>query len=238
MKNLTLTFSDPAHNLACDEAILRLCEEGAADEILRIWEAQTYFVVVGYSNRVETEVNVGVCEESGIPILRRFTGGGAVVQGPGCLNYTVVLRKESAANLDVRESYERVLSVHQKVFQTSTAAPVERQGISDITVAGRKFSGNAQHRSTDCVLVHGSFLISFDIALIEKLLRMPSRQPEYRQARSHISFLTNFAISARLLRESLIKAWGAEAPFEGAAGAKIEQLVRDRYSRPEWNKKF
>src|ERR1043166_119683 len=178
MKSLNLTFSDPARNLACDEAILRFCEEGE-DGILRIWQPESYFVVLGYSNRMAQEVNVAACEENGIPIFRRFSGGGAVVQGPGCFNYTVVLKRESAAPLDLRESYGRVLTVHQKVLQKFTASAVEIQGISDLTVAGRKFSGNAQHRTPKSVLVHGSFLLSFDLTKIESLLRMPSRQPEY-----------------------------------------------------------
>ena len=49
-------------------------------------------MVVGYANQVEVEVNVPACTARGIPILRRCSGGGTVVQGPGCLNYAVVLR--------------------------------------------------------------------------------------------------------------------------------------------------
>ena len=94
MKYLDLTFADPKHNLACDEALGDNFEAADGGEVLRLWEPADHFVVLGYSNRIAVEVNVGACEVRGIPILRRFSGGGAVVQGPGCLNYTLVLGNE------------------------------------------------------------------------------------------------------------------------------------------------
>ena len=58
MNYLDLTFPTPEENLACDEALLDWCEAGDGPEVLRFWEPQQHFVVVGYSNRVEREVNV------------------------------------------------------------------------------------------------------------------------------------------------------------------------------------
>src|SRR5690242_10091550 len=93
MKFLDRTLPTPAENLACDEALLDWCEDGdCADEILRVWEPAEHFVVVGYANQVATEANVAACEAKRIPILRRCSGGGTVLQGPGCLNYALVLR--------------------------------------------------------------------------------------------------------------------------------------------------
>ncbi|MGH7993387.1 MAG: lipoyl protein ligase domain-containing protein, partial [Limisphaerales bacterium] len=66
MKLLDLTLASPAENLACDEALLNW-SEAAGGEILRFWEPREYFVVVGYANRVETEVNVAACQAHGIP---------------------------------------------------------------------------------------------------------------------------------------------------------------------------
>src|SRR2546427_109776 len=95
VKYLDLTFPTPAENLACDEALLDWSDAGEGPEVLRFWEPQQHFVVVGYSNRVAREVNVEECRESGIPILRRCSGGGTVLQGPGCLNYSLILRIDS-----------------------------------------------------------------------------------------------------------------------------------------------
>src|SRR5438094_9171906 len=95
MKYLDLTFADPAPNLACDEALIDFCEANAGgEEVLRVWEPTNYFVVLGYSNKISLEVDVEACRARAIPILRRCSGGGAALQGGGCLNHTLVIRHE------------------------------------------------------------------------------------------------------------------------------------------------
>ncbi len=94
LRVLDLTLPTPAENLACDEALLDWCDDGGM-ELLRFWEPTATppcYVVLGYANRVAREVLETACAESGVPIYRRCTGGGAVLQGPGCLNYSLVLQ--------------------------------------------------------------------------------------------------------------------------------------------------
>ena len=58
MNYLDLTLPTPAENLAADEALLDQCEAARAGAVLRFWEPREHFVVVGYSNKVRTEVNL------------------------------------------------------------------------------------------------------------------------------------------------------------------------------------
>ena len=85
MKLCDLTLGTPEENLACDEALLDLCEAGGSDELLRLWALPRYFVVLGYANKAATEVNLPLCRKLTVPVLRRCTGGGTVLQGPACL---------------------------------------------------------------------------------------------------------------------------------------------------------
>jgi lipoate---protein ligase len=239
MKCVDLTFADPAQNLAFDEALLECCEQQQADGVLRLWEPQNYFVVLGYSNKVATEVNVSACQANGIAILRRFSGGGAVLQGPGCLNYALVTRNQRMGVVgDLTESYNRVLKRHQTFFQKLTSEAVLFQGNSDLTISGYKFSGNAQHRRHRYALVHGTFLLSFDLALVETCLPMPSRQPTYRQNRSHGLFLRNLFIDSATIREGLKKEWAVEGNLQEVPYDRINELVSQRYSRFDWSRKF
>ena len=59
--------------------------------MLRFWEPNKPFVVVGYANQAAREVDLEACRKLGIPVFRRCTGGGTVLQGPGCLNYSLDL---------------------------------------------------------------------------------------------------------------------------------------------------
>jgi len=228
VKLLDLTLPTPAENLACDEALLELAEATDGDEVLRFWESPVYFVVVGYANRVATEVNVDACRAAGIPILRRCTGGGTVVQGPGCLNYALVIKSPSAS---VTETNRYIMERHRDAF----GKDVQFDGHTDLAIGGRKFSGNAQRRKRRYVLFHGSFLYNFDLDLITKLLPMPSQQPAYRQNRSHRDFLMNLPLSPAAIKKTLTGLWNATGH---AVCPETTALVREKYASAAWTFKF
>jgi len=98
MRLLDFSLPDAAENLALDEALLLAAEAGTGGELLRLWEAPRHAVVVGAGGSVALDVNVPACEADGVPILRRASGGGTVLIGPGCLCYSLVLGYERATS--------------------------------------------------------------------------------------------------------------------------------------------
>ena len=272
MKYLDLTFPSPEQNLACDEALLDWRDEQAGDEILRCWEPQENFVVLGYANKSHREVNLDRCREKNIRVLRRCSGGGAVLQGPGCLNYSLVLKipeikgSISETNCFVmsrqKEAVHEVLSTHLEretnsklhwvrpsssspeprltthASFSSLRASVEVQGITDLTLGGLKFSGNSQRRKREYLLFHGSFLLNFDLELIEELLPLPSKWPDYRKDRSHTEFLMNLNLPAEPIKEALQKTWKATELCHDWPAKDVEALAAEKYSKEEWNFRF
>lgn len=239
MKYCDLTLASAEENLACDEVLLDLADGGALGAVLRFWEPAQYFVVVGYANRVATEVNIDFCQRHDIPILRRCTGGGAVLQGPGCLNYSLILPIAGAAELaGIRSTNDYILARHERTLLGLLRAPVEKQGHTDLAVGGLKFSGNSQRRKREFLLFHGSFLLHADIALIEKVLPLPSQQPAYRVNRSHADFLMNLKVPAPLLKSALQKAWEAQDPLRELPLDQIATLAQEKYQQDVWNLRF
>lgn len=239
MKCCDLTLGSPEENLACDETLLDLCEAGATESVLRFWEPVQYFVVVGYANHVALEVNRDFCQRQEIPILRRCSGGGTVLQGPGCLNYSLLLPIAEAAQLEsISGTNDYILHRHRGTLQALLGVPVEKQGLTDLAIGGLKFCGNAQRRRKDFLLFHGSFLLHADIGLIEKALPPPSRQPEYRVNRSHTDFLVNLKVPAPVLKAALAKAWVADEPLLDLPLDQIVLLAREKYQQDSWNYKF
>jgi lipoate-protein ligase A len=234
---LDLTLPSAAANLACDEALLDACEEGTGGEVLRFWEPAECFVVAGFSNEVAREVNVAACRQAGVGIFRRCSGGGTVLQGPGCLNYSLVLSLEAHLECQtIPAANNYIMSTHREALAALLRQPVEVRGITDLAIAGQKFSGNAQRRKRRALLFHGTFLLSFDLALVERFLTMPSRQPDYRENRPHGRFLTNVRASASAVRAALRSCWKAGEPARGAPD--WQRLAAEKYSRDEWNLKF
>ncbi|MGA2603459.1 MAG: lipoate--protein ligase family protein [Verrucomicrobiia bacterium] len=239
MKYLDRTFGTAQENLACDEALLDQCEEGYPDEILRFWEPRQHFVVLGYSNKVRAEVNLDSCGALGLPVLRRCSGGGTVLQGPGCLNYALILRiREGSATESVTEANAFIMNRNRDALNSLLGGRVLIQGHTDLTLQGLKFSGNSQRRRRRFLLFHGSFLLRLDLALVEQTLRQPAKQPSYRRNRAHKDFLTNLSLQVDAVKEAMKDVWGASDALEETPGERIERLVREKYSTDDWNLKL
>lgn len=237
MKLLDLTLPTPAANLACDEALLDWCEAGHCEGLLRFWESPEYFVVLGYANRAVTEVNLAACQKSGIPVLRRCSGGGTVLQGPGCLNYSLVLRIEGGLE-SITQTNCYVMDRNRAALLPIINGRIEIRGHTDLALDDLKFSGNAQRRRRQFLLFHGTFLLNFDLKLIGQLLKFPSRQPDYRVDRSHAQFLTPLPLDPHSIKVVLQKQWQADEPMTVIPIDAIDHLVRDRYSKDDWNMKW
>jgi lipoate-protein ligase A len=163
-----------------------------------IWESAKPIVVLGLGGRIEEQVNQPACAADNIEILRRSSGGGAVVLAPGCLAYTLLFSLEDHPHLrNVARSFHEILT------PIAEALNAEIQGQSDLVYQGRKVSGNAQRRTATTLLHHGTLLYRFDPALAARYLLEPCRQPEYRRRRPHTEFLGNLPYSAEEIKQRL-----------------------------------
>jgi lipoate-protein ligase A len=187
-----------AENLALDSALFRALEDGSGTEALRVWESREPVVVLGRSGMVERDV----ADEADVPVLRRESGGAAVVLGPGCIAYSLVLSLEERPALrDVRASYRAILGW---VVRTLAVPGLETCGSSDLAIAGRKVSGNAQRRGQSALLHHGTLLYRFNPAWMS-VLKHPGREPDYRRGRSHDEFVTNLPLDGAEIRHRLAR---------------------------------
>jgi lipoate-protein ligase A len=241
MTALEFPLLQPAEILAMEELLLDAAEVGNAGETLAFWESAQHFIVLGYGNKAATETNQSVCNQLGIPILRRISGGGTVLQGPGVLNYSLVLRATEGTPFAAINGANRFIMERNAAALTATLGrKVEVQGHTDLTITGRKFSGNAQRRKRTHLLFHGAILLNLNLDLLEQVLPMPSLEPDYRGGRKHRDFLTQLSAPATIVKEALKIAWGAtKTDSLDNLGcdwrACVTQLVAERYSRDDWN---
>ncbi len=236
METLDLTLPTPEENLACDEALLRRCEQGGSGEVLRFWEPRGHFVVLGLSDSHRTETRPRNCRAGAVPLLRRVSGGGAVLQGPGCLNFALVLRIRKPGPLaNITSANRSILERHRQALGNLLGRPVSVRGCTDLTLDNLKFSGNSQRRGSHWLLFHGTFLLRFDLSLMERMLPFPSRPPDYREGRSHSRFLINLPLSSAQVKRALRETWGANGTAAAVPTEEIARLVENRYSRKDWN---
>ncbi len=237
MRFIDLSCEDPAENIALEEALLDSVEAGSAPDTLRLWESPVPFVVIGSGQRIRETVNLAACQEDGVPVLRRCSAGGAVLQGPGCLNYSLFLRYESyPETADLHGSYAYILD---RAAQALLALGAEacREGISDLVLEGRKVSGNAQRRKRRACLHHGTLLYMDHRRSMARYLPEPKDRPSYRGEKTHHEFVGMLLQQPECLRAELRRTFAPSAPPSDLLPEETRvmlKLAQEKYARAEW----
>ncbi|MFC2173449.1 hypothetical protein ACFLU6_12565, partial [Acidobacteriota bacterium] len=144
-------------------------------------------VVLGRGSKPESELHVEACVTDGIPLLRRKGGGCAVVLDPGNVIVSAVLPVPGlSAN---REYFEKLSAWLISGLQACGIPGVIRKGRSDLAVGDRKIAGACIHRSKGLLYYAASLLVNPDVELIERYLKYPPREPDYRLGRPHAEFV-------------------------------------------------
>lgn len=240
MQLLDISYDEPARNLALDEALLDEAEAGRSVETLRFWESPVPFVVLGLTQRLREEVHEDACVRDGVPILRRSSGGGCVLQAPGCLNFALVLEQQGHPGLRTIRASNRYILERVCAALGTLGLDARLEGISDLAVHGYKVSGNAQRRRKRCLLHHGTLLYAADLALISKYLKEPARRPGYRSGRSHAEFVQNLPCPPESLKEAVAAAFQAvEGPSELTQDLQnqVDRLVSEKHACESWTRR-
>jgi len=213
----------------CEDLLLNRAARGVGpDQILRLWESPCLFVVLGIAGRVAEDVYTEHCQRDRVEILRRTSGGGTVLQGPGCLNFSLIYSR--AANPGLRDLHRSYTEILTPVIAALSRLGVEAEirPVSDLALVAtqQKISGNAQRRLKGHILHHGTILYRFPCALIERYLRFPKSVPDYRFGRSHQEFVANIPVGASSLRRSLIEQFRPAQTIDHLDSDETEEFRR------------
>lgn len=209
MRTRELSFQIPQQNLDHDDELLCLADQEDAGEFLRFWESPLYFVVLGRTCKEDEDVDLLACRRDNIAVLRRSSGGGTVLQGPGCLNFSLILSKALRPELSsINFSYRAILEQVLKALRC-LGIDGEFRPVCDLVLKGteKKFSGNAQRRGREFILHHGTILYDFDLDLVGRYLKIPRKMPSYRNSRPHGEFIANIPACSEDIRREILSAF-------------------------------
>ncbi|HSV98426.1 MAG TPA: lipoate--protein ligase family protein [Spirochaetota bacterium] len=176
-----------AYNMAVDLAILHSLARRACPPTLRLYSWDTPAVTIGYFQRIEEEVREAECSREGVAVIRRVTGGGAVLHEHE-LTYSVFIPlSHRTAAQSIRESYGLLCAPIVDALQ-GLGLKAEFAPVNDVLVEGAKVSGSAQTRREGVLLQHGTLLIDVDTERMFRILNVakekspdgPSAAPEGR----------------------------------------------------------
>lgn len=229
--------TNPYWNLALEEYLLK----NSAREYFILWQ-NTPSIIIGRNQNTTSEINAEYVKAHTIPVVRRLTGGGAVFHDLGNLNYTFIVNDSDNSGFDFKRHTTPILEVLRDL-----SVGAELSGRNDLTISGRKFSGNSQYRYKGRLLHHGTLLFSSNLPDISSALKVDPSKFEGKGVHSVRSRVTNISEHLKMpltLTEfkQLITAniRNSHSEFEiytlsEQELASVSLLEREKYSTWEWN---
>ena len=235
MQYLHLDSTDPATNLAMEEALLHVLHEGGPGYFL-LWR-NAPSILLGRNQNALEEINRNEVTRRNLAVVRRSTGGGAVYHDLGNLNFSFLEFQKGILSVD----FARYLAPVQRALRRA-GVEATLSGRNDLEVQGRKISGSAQRLAENRVLHHGTLLVQADFEAMTRAL-----QPDPDKFLSHgvasvrarvanISEFWNEGMTLETLCELLREEVGATpGHLDPAIIALAQRIRRERYGSWEWN---
>ena len=234
---LDLTTTDPAWNLAVEEYVF---DQLPKDRMyVMLWQ-NDHAIIIGKHQNTLAEINESYVKEQGIRVVRRLSGGGAVYHDMGNLNFTVIADAQGDG-LDFGRFCDMVIRALAKA-----GVQAERNGRNDMTIDGKKFSGNAQYVRQGRVMHHGTILFDSDMSVLTGALQVDPAKIQAKGIKSVRSRVTNvrpylpkdltLAQFRAFLLESILEEFPGEAYVLSEADIAAVSAIREkRYGTWEWN---
>jgi len=230
--------TDPYHNLALEQFVFDKLDR--ENSYFMLWQNHNA-IIIGKHQNTQEEINASFVREKNITVARRLSGGGAVYHDLGNLNFTFITGADKTGGLDFFTFCEPI----QKALH-SFGVPVEIAGRNDMTVEGKKFSGNAQYVKQGRVMHHGTILYDSDLSILSRALNPGTDKIESRGIKSVRSRVTNIRpymktdmpITAfwTILQEYMGAAFGMRNfTLTPAHDHAVEELRKNVYAQWSWN---
>jgi lipoate-protein ligase A len=174
--------TNPQRNLALEQFVVNCLEK--THSYFMLWQNNNA-IIVGKHQNTSAEIDAAFAKERNISVVRRLSGGGAVYHDMGNLNFTFVTDAEKN---DV--NFTAFCKPIQEAL-ISFGVPVEISGRNDMTVEGKKISGNAQYIKQGRIMHHGTILYDSDLDMLSKALNVTNDKIESKGIKSVQSRVAN-----------------------------------------------
>ena len=232
------SHTDPQYNLALEQYLFDNLDRNYS--YCMLWQNHNS-VIVGKHQNTLAEINVKYVNEHKINVVRRLSGGGAVYHDLGNVNFTFITNTTENCNIDFTPFCELI-----KKALVSFEVPVLITGRNDMTIEGKKISGNAQYIKKNRIMHHGTLLYDSNIDMLSNVLNVQEDKIESKGIKSVKSRVTNIRpfmktdmpveIFKKTLKDYLISSCGMEEyTLDSEQITGVERLKEQRYLQWSWN---
>ena len=253
-------YAQGCYNMAVDEILLRMVQAGHRPTTVRVYGWRPRAISVGYGQHVLRDIDIEKCAREGVDIVRRLTGGRAVLHDEEVTYSVIASEDDTGIGESVHETYHRIghalinglkhLTVEAKLHRITTTSGrnpscFSSTGRYEVVVGGKKLIGSAQRRLDGVILQHGSLLTGASYKELTKLLRQDACSALLKEPMSSGTTLSDIlgntplfnriADSLRLGFEETFGCHMKEEELSKDELFEVERLRAERYDKDEWN---
>ncbi len=242
-------------NMAFDEAISEAIRQKLSPPTLRIYQWDRPSISIGYFQKI-SDIDIDYCNKMGYPVVRRLTGGKAILHDSELTYSFSALKDSSLFKGSLLENYIivsealilglKLNGINAKISLKRKRTPIHKNpacfktlSYGEITVNGKKVIGSAQKKFSNAFMQQGSILMSFNAMELRNVLQC-NNDEDYHEIGSINDF--DPEISFNDLRNSLKEAFEKTLRVKMISDSPTEfelnlakELVRNRYLTQEWN---
>ncbi|MBR7147041.1 MAG: lipoate--protein ligase [Oscillospiraceae bacterium] len=238
MEYIESKSTDPRWNLALEQYLFD--ETAHERSFLMLWQNDNT-IVAGKNQNIAAEVNEQFVRSHGITVVRRLSGGGTVYHDLGNLNFTFIVPSGALEKINFRVFCLPIIET-----LASFGVTAELSGRNDLTVDGKKFSGNAQYLRDGRVMHHGTLMFSSDLTVLGRALSVEREKLHSKGVKSVVSRVANLHdylpanVTIADFKECLLQHIAKSEPLSpytltDSDLAAIAAIKRERYDKWEWN---
>lgn len=230
---------DPHFNLALEQYVFDNLDKN--ENYFMLWQNDNAIIVGKHQNTV-AEINAEYTKENNIKVVRRLSGGGAVYHDLGNLNFTFIVSAGGGyEQFNFSDFCKPIIEL-----LNSLGVNAVLNGRNDMSIEGKKFSGNSQYAKRGRIMHHGTIMFDSDLDIVGNSLVVSKDKIQSKGVTSIRSRVTNIKphmqtdVSIeefkRLLVNHVFK--GAEVPQYHLTEEdikKIEALASEKYRTWDWN---
>ena len=256
-------YADGPYNMALDEALLGTIQSQGGPITVRAYGWQPAVISVGYGQNVLRDIDIDTCHKGGMDIVRRLTGGRAVLHDEEVTYSIVAPEGNPMIGGRIHETYNRIgralvcglrhLGIRAELHRVSSASGrnpscFSSTGRYEVVVGGMKLIGSAQRRIGGAILQHGSLLTGPGYKGLTKFLRRDVSPAPAESSTNHVTTLSEIlgytpsfdriADSLRLGFEEVFDCQLIEGTLTEEEQTVTQKLIEERYERDEWNQRL
>jgi lipoate-protein ligase A len=168
---------------------INILSQSNTDYKFHTWQPDNTYLILGISNSSNDSLNTEEVVKDKVVVYKRPSGGQTVILTPKTLVVSTTVQTSKLVNPYVY--FKEINNLIISILEKKGISNIHPKGISDIAIGDKKILGSAIYCNRHILFYHAVLNVAESTDLMEKYIKHPVKEPDYRKGRKHSDFVTS-----------------------------------------------